>query len=298
MRQKPSPHDDGVAALRRYYDALSRRLLRRRRIGAGEGAEHLTMHRALVDPDAPDAAPSQLVLEKLIDGAIDWPDAGVAFSGVDLGCGYGGVSLRFAERRGGHWLGLTLSPVQAARAQAAARERGLDDRAQYVARSYDAAFEPDRRFDIAVAVESLIHSRDKTATLSTVAAAMRPGAQIVIVDDVAVTDPPAVPSTLAEARAQFEAGWMAPAPLDEGGWRAALAAAGFETRSAQDLTPLTRPRPDATLSALVASAAGRRRRAIGRSRRAVIDGEIGGFALERLYNAGAMRYLMFAARRR
>lgn len=285
---------DASESLRRYYDGLSRRLLFRRRIGAGEGAEHLTMHRALADAATPEAPPSPLALETLLEAAIDWPDGD--FAGLDLGCGYGGAILRFAQRRGGRWLGLTLSSVQAARAQSEARRRRLATRARFLVRSYDAPFAPEERFDVAIAVESLIHSPDKAATLGNVAAALAPGGVLTIIDDVAVEPTPTAPD-LAEAMAQFRAGWMAPDTPDEAGWRAALDAAGLEATRVEDLTPLTRPRPNEELDRIGARLAARRRRAFGRGRRALIDGEIGGLALERLYNAGAMRYLMLSARK-
>ncbi len=283
-------------ALRRYYDALSRRLLFRRRLGAGEGAEHLTMHRALVDPERPDGPPSQLTLERLIEDAIDWPPDGAPFRAVDLGCGYGGLALRLSARRGGAWLGLTLSPVQAARASQAARRRRLEQRARFVVRSYDAPFSSEERFDVAIAVESLIHSADKRATLRNVAAGLKPGATLAIVDDVAADASPQGPQ-IVEAMAAFQTGWLAPSAPDEAAWREALADAGLIVARIDDLTPLMRPRSDLALAKRAAAVASRRRRALGRNRRALLDGEIGGLALERLYNAGAMRYLMICARK-
>ena len=282
----------------RYYDALSRRLLRRRLWGAGEGAELLTMHRALADPDAPEAAPSPLVLESLLAQSIPWPPRR-SFAGLDVGCGYGGVSLRFAETRGGDWLGLTLSPVQAARAQHAARRRNLAGRARYLVRSYDAPFAAGERFDVAFAIESLIHSADKSATLANLGLAMKDGAALAIVDDVAASEAAhAATAAVQEAKAQFQAGWMAPSVPDEAQWRRMLVEAGFEVVSVEDLTAMTRPRSDAALEVLMAQT---RARPLGiwrrRDRRAVILGEIGGLALERLYNAGAMRYLLIVARK-
>ncbi|MCI4663487.1 MAG: methyltransferase domain-containing protein [Neomegalonema sp.] len=286
------------AALRRYYDALSRRLLWRRLIGAGEGAEKLTMHRRLVDPANPSAAPCPLVLERILDQALPWRRLGDAFDGLDIGCGYGGVSLRLAAARGGRWLGLTLSPVQAAHATRTARRRGLANRARYLVRSYDAPFAPQERFDAAFAIESLIHSPDKAATLANIAAALKPGATLAIIDDVAQFGDAAQEAALQGARAQFQAGWMAPTTPDEAAWAAALARAGLVVEQVQDLTALSRPRPEPEL-ARAATAIRARRAPFWRRRdqEVVKQGEIGGLALERLYNAGAMRYLLMVARK-
>lgn len=286
------------ADLRRYYDALSRTLLGRRR-GEGEGAEHLSMHRILADPDAPSEAPSQLVLERLVRRAIVWPDSAATWRAVDLGCGYGGVTLRLAGDEGGSWLGITLSPVQAERARRAAEEAGLSDRVRFEVASYDDMFAAPGAFSVAIAIESLVHSHDKAASLRAIAAVLAPGAQLVIVDDMS-----AVPSAGGDSAAQLEAarssfakGWLAPDAPDEARWRALLEGAGFEIDAVQDLTAHTRPRSSETLASLEARARRSRLWALGRSKKAVIDGVLGGLALERLYLAGAMRYVMIRARK-
>lgn len=47
---------------------------------------------------------------------------------VDVGCGIGGSSRYLAGKYGARCQGITLSPVQAQRAQALAAAQGLDDK--------------------------------------------------------------------------------------------------------------------------------------------------------------------------
>lgn len=48
---------------------------------------------------------------------------------LDAGCGYGATMLHLAPKLGGEWVGLTLSPVQAARGMAVVAQRILAARA-------------------------------------------------------------------------------------------------------------------------------------------------------------------------
>jgi tocopherol O-methyltransferase len=50
---------------------------------------------------------------------------------VDVGCGIGGSSRYIAKRFGSSGKGITLSPVQAARANALTAEAGLADRVSF-----------------------------------------------------------------------------------------------------------------------------------------------------------------------
>jgi tocopherol O-methyltransferase len=76
----------------------------------------------------------------------------------DVGCGYGATALRLAERYGVSVTGLTVSPVQAALAQAEARRSPSVTVAcqDWLSNSY-----PDEAFDKIYAIESSEHMVDK-----------------------------------------------------------------------------------------------------------------------------------------
>ena len=50
---------------------------------------------------------------------------------VDVGCGIGGSSRHIAKKFGASAKGITLSPVQAARANVLTKENGMDDRVSF-----------------------------------------------------------------------------------------------------------------------------------------------------------------------
>ena len=80
-------------------------------------------------------------------------------------------------------------------------------------------------------------------------------------------------------------------------WLGMIERAGLRGAVSRDLTELYTPRPDAEIDRLVAEA--QRKLAgpddPGASDRYAIEAIIGGYMLEKLYNRGAMRYLMFRA---
>jgi len=80
---------------------------------------------------------------------------------LDLGCGWGGPLLYFAEQYECCVTGLTLSEVQRDWGQEWARRRGLSNRVEIrVADALEADLGP-KSFDHAVFLESIIHMKDK-----------------------------------------------------------------------------------------------------------------------------------------
>ncbi|KAK9272048.1 hypothetical protein L1049_002417 [Liquidambar formosana] len=100
---------------------------------------------------------------------------------VDVGCGIGGSSRYLARKYGAECLGITLSPVQAQRAQALAAAQGLSDKVSFqVADALKQPF-PDGQFDLVWSMESGEHMPDKTRFVSELARVAAPGATIIIV---------------------------------------------------------------------------------------------------------------------
>jgi tocopherol O-methyltransferase len=74
----------------------------------------------------------------------------------DIGCGYGATALRLAERYGCSVTGITISPVQAARARAGASPAVEIACGDWLENGF-----PDASFDRAYAIESSEHMADK-----------------------------------------------------------------------------------------------------------------------------------------
>lgn len=269
-----------VARYYRWLDGLS--FFRERR---AEGEAAHPVHRALADPDG--GPPSPLVVHRLMLEGVTLP---AGFRALDAGCGYGATMLDLAPRLGGAWLGLTLSPEQAARGMAAVRAQGLEGRVRIEVASYDAP--PPGRFHLIYGIESLIHSADPAATIRNLASALEPGGWLVVVDDMPAAEMPA------EARRRldgFRRFWRAPVAPTRAGWRAALEGAGLRVEQERDLTPLLRVRS--------MEQAAPRLRAIAWKQRLLgplavrLEAEIGGIFLETLQTEGFVEYRVMAARR-
>jgi SAM-dependent methyltransferase len=180
--------------------------------------------------------------------------------------------------------------VQVARGTAEAARRGLAERVRFAVQSYDDALPGP--FDLAIAIESLIHSVDPAASIANIAAALAPGGHLVVVDDMPE------PGGRDEADlALFRRMWRCPVAPEVGAWRAAMAAAGLEIVAERDLTALQLLRPPDELAAPLAR---QKRRAfwlglVGGGLREQAD--IGGMTLELLHGRGAMRYRLMVGRR-
>ncbi|KAJ4799986.1 Gamma-tocopherol methyltransferase [Rhynchospora pubera] len=145
------------------------------------------MHHGFYEPDTAaslsDHRPAQI---RMIEEALSF--AGVSDDPmkkpktiVDVGCGIGGSSRYLAKKYGAQCRGITLSPVQAQRAQELAAAEGLADKVSFqVADALQQPF-PDGEFDLVWSMESGEHMPDKMKFVSELARVAAPGATIIIV---------------------------------------------------------------------------------------------------------------------
>ena len=99
---------------------------------------------------------------------------------LDAGCGEGGDALWLAER-GWRVTGVDYSAAALQRAAAAAGDRGLADRVEWVAADMDDWTPPPRAFDLVTA--HYLHARgaDRSALFRRLAAAVAPGGTLLVV---------------------------------------------------------------------------------------------------------------------
>nr|XP_028946391.1 tocopherol O-methyltransferase, chloroplastic [Malus domestica] len=148
------------------------------------------MHHGYYDPNAdvsvsiPDHRAAQI---RMIDevlrfaGISEEPPIRIPKNLVDVGCGIGGSSRYLASKYGANAKGITLSPVQAERANALAAAQGLANQASYqVADALDQPF-PDGEFDLVWSMESGEHMPDKAKFVNELVRVAAPGATIIIV---------------------------------------------------------------------------------------------------------------------
>jgi SAM-dependent methyltransferase len=254
---------------------------------AETGSQTQSIHRALRDPDGGQASPT--VIHRLMLDEVSLPaDPRV----LDAGCGYGATAFDLQPKIGGHWLGITLSPVQVRRASTEATRRQLSERLRFECRSYDESL--PGRFDLVIAIESLIHGTDPVRSITNLARHLDPGGYLVVVDDM---PEPALSAQDAADLALFKRMWRCPLAPPAATWRDAIDAAGLQRVHERDLTDLILLGDPDELLALRARL---QRRAfwlglLGRNLREQAD--IGGRTLELLQLRGAVRYRLIVARK-
>jgi SAM-dependent methyltransferase len=272
----------------KYYDWLSRYQRLVTWLGHRGGFDPLTVHRLLV-PDRPGVDPADVVHDRLVRalGPMRNPRT------IDAGCGVGGTIFYLHARLGGQYDGLTLSPVQCARATREARRRGVAEHCRFHVRSYAGALNDlaPHGVDLAVAIESLAHAVDPAAAIAQLASILRVGGRLAIIDDV----PSDTVAWHDEDFVGFRAGWSCPAVARASGLNEAITAAGLRMQHDEDLTPLVSVRLPEQLDRLVRSNR-RWRRWLGETPPgAVVRSLHGGLMLERLYCRGLMRYRFLIA---
>jgi cyclopropane fatty-acyl-phospholipid synthase-like methyltransferase len=158
---------------------------------------------------------------------------------LDAGCGVGGSSLWLAKERGAEVLGITLAPVQVAKARRYATRRRLADRVHFEVADFTATPFPEASFDVVWAVESLCHAPCKAAFYQEATRLLRPGGRVVVADFVRAARP--LDATGERLLHEWLTGWAVPDIDTPGEHTEHLAAAGFVETRLDDVTVHTRP---------------------------------------------------------
>ncbi|GMH40163.1 hypothetical protein BSKO_08067 [Bryopsis sp. KO-2023] len=138
------------------------------------------MHHGIYRPERPPKSNLQAQID-LMDESLEWAGVKEVQKMVDVGCGIGGSSRHIIRELGGTAKGISLSPVQAARANEITAEEGLSDRAEFlVADALDQPFE-DGEFDLVWSLESGEHMPDKKKFVSELHRVCAPGGRVLIV---------------------------------------------------------------------------------------------------------------------
>ncbi|XWS65014.1 hypothetical protein CRYUN_Cryun05aG0054300 [Craigia yunnanensis] len=145
------------------------------------------MHHGFYDPDSNvsesdhRAAQIRMIEESLRFAGISEDPAKWPKRIVDVGCGIGGSSRYLSRKYGAQCQGITLSPVQAERANVLAQAEGLADKVSFqVADALKQPF-PDGQFDLVWSMESGEHVPEKAKFVNELVRVAAPGGTIIIV---------------------------------------------------------------------------------------------------------------------
>jgi len=157
--------------IQQFYDASS---------GLWEQIWGEHMHHGYYGPGGTLRKDRRIAQIDLIEELLAWAGVEQADCILDVGCGIGGSSLYLAAKYGAQVDGVTLSPVQAARATVRSREAGFGDRARFqVADALHLPFADDT-FDLVWSLESGEHMPDKAAFLQECCRVLKPGGVFIL----------------------------------------------------------------------------------------------------------------------
>ncbi len=167
--------NDLYQQIQQFYDASS---------GLWENVWGEHMHHGYYGEDGKKQLDRRQAQIDLIEELLRWseyhPTADLAPKIIDIGCGIGGSSLYLAEKLQASVVGITLSPVQARRAQERAVAAGLKDQTTFqVANALEIPY-PDNTFDLVWTLESGEHMPDKTKFLQECYRVLKPGGRLIL----------------------------------------------------------------------------------------------------------------------
>ena len=224
---------DHAYRVRRYYDnnaALFERY--------GQGGT--SIHRAVWGPGVQTRAEAFHYVDELILRAVagrgKGPPGGAPPKIVDLGCGVGGSLLYLAGRIDMRGEGITISPVQAARASeliaAAGATRVRCREGNFLALPDDLA-----SADLAFSIEAFVHSPDAARYFAEAARTLRPGGTLIVCDDFLTSRASSPSRRAARWIEEFRHGWRVGSLLTVEQARTLAAAQNLTLVGDLDLTP-------------------------------------------------------------
>jgi len=175
---------------------------------------------------------------------------------LDIGCGWGALTLHLAGRHRCPVTGVTPAPRQREHVLATARAQGVADRVTVHRGTFEAFEAPRAGFDAAAALGSVIHMPDLTAVLTRTRRLLRRGARFYLSEscfrnDAVRAEFDARPGTEFVRHSIFGNGRLR--PLSE--LVAAAESAGFAVEAVDDLTDHYRRTIEAWIANVEASAA-------------------------------------------
>jgi len=157
---------------------------------------------------------------------------------LDLGCGYGAVSIDVAKNFGAQALGIANSFFFVRSARKFARKAAVENQARFVAADMHCIPFGDDHFDRVIAIESMSHSTDLKTLYGELSRVLAPGGLVVVADFFRSSSKG--DASQEDALALWERGWcMSLAAVDE--HQLVAGKAGLELTVSQDISAQVAP---------------------------------------------------------
>jgi tocopherol O-methyltransferase len=190
--------------------------------------EHL--HHGYWDDGEPVDKAQVRLIEELARAAALAPGSEV----LDAGCGLGGSSRWLARELRCRVVGVTLSPVQAKRAQRKSRRAGLEERVSIRQADLETLAWPIESLDAVWSIECTEHLHDKPGFFRKAASWLRPGGKVALCAWTGAENP--TPAQRQEFLEPICRGFLCPSLGSAAEYRQWLEAGGLEVIREADLT--------------------------------------------------------------
>lgn len=177
----------------------------------------------------------QAAVRSMTDVLAEAADVAAGDRVLDAGCGLGGCAIRLARRFGCTVTGVNITPYQVETARVAVGRAGVGNLVDLVQADFTATGLEAGRYTVVWALESVVHTADRSGFLREAYRLLAPGGRLMIAEYL-VRDTPDLSQREGQDVATWRQGWAMPELLRDSDYRRLLGGQGFEDVRVVDLS--------------------------------------------------------------